>query len=1130
MATRQRIVRIRREYNQWVANQTLEDYALRFTARSARRWSGARVANTALGAISFLALEAIGGTVTLNYGVPNAVLAIICVTVLIFATATPIAIFAARHGVDIDLLTRGAGFGYIGSTITSLIYASFTFLFFAIEAAILATMLRACFGLPMWLGYILCSAVVVPLVMYGFTFISKLQLWTQPVWLTLNLLPFAFIFSHGFGLVADWSHYEGIARPLGGGFDPLLFGAAASVVFSLVAQIGEQVDFLRFLPPPTAERAPLGWWAAVLAGGPGWILIGLPKLLAGSFLAWLALRNGLLPEQAAQPTEMYRVAFGAVLASPPAALLLAGLFVVLSQIKINVTNAYAGSIAWSNFFSRLTHSHPGRVVWVVFNIAIALLLMEIGVYAAIERTLAVFATVAAAWVGPLVADLVVNKTLGLSPPGIEFKRAHLYDINPVGVGAMAMALLVSLGAYAGWAGEMAQAFAPFVAFAVAFVASPLIAWATRGRYYLARKPRADWAKQGAVRCVVCENVFDPEDSAYCPAYGGAICSLCCSLDARCHDACKPHARYSNQLLAPLRAVLPPFLVAALANRLARYCAILLLLAGGIAATLLAIYVQTSEQLGGPDLLAASFLRAFFVLLAVAGVVAWILVLGGESRRTAERETERQTGLLMSEIAAHQRTDAALQKAKEVAEAANLAKSRYVTGISHELRTPLNAILGYAQLLEHDQTIPERRRDGIRIIRRSGEHLAGLIEGLLDISKIEAGRIELYRDIVRLPHFLDQLVDMFRLQAQAKGIGFEFTHRGRLPDRVRTDERRLRQILINLLSNAIKFTRLGKVSLRVSCSGDIARFEVEDSGVGIAEADLGRVFEPFQRVENSRMSDEAGVGLGLTITRLLTQIMGGDIAVTSTVGRGSTFVVRLMLSEVGGPGQMAPAAQEVIGYTGARRRILLADDDPVHRGLIEDVLLPLGFVLLCATDGPECLRIAARMQPELFLLDIAMPGMSGWDLARHLREQGFASTPIVMVSANANELNHALLGNEIHDDVLAKPISLPTLLEKIGRLLGIEWTMGPPGSRDVAALPGPRQPPLGPMQLDGLRQLAAIGYVRGLRDQLDLLEREVPEAGLYLATLRGFVAEFRLDAFMAELESGLALTTEPDKGL
>ena len=176
MAKRQRIVRIRRDYNQWVANETMEDYALRFTARAARRWPAWRVANTALGAISFLALEAIGGTITVDYGFANAAWAIACTAVLIFATGLPIAFFAARYGVDIDLLTRGAGFGYIGSTITSLIYASFTFIFFAIEAAILASMLKASLGLPLWLGYVVCATVIIPLVMHGITFISRLQL------------------------------------------------------------------------------------------------------------------------------------------------------------------------------------------------------------------------------------------------------------------------------------------------------------------------------------------------------------------------------------------------------------------------------------------------------------------------------------------------------------------------------------------------------------------------------------------------------------------------------------------------------------------------------------------------------------------------------------------------------------------------------------------------------------------------------------------------------------------------------------------------------------------------------------------------------------------------------------------
>ena len=490
-------------------------------------------------------------------------------------------------------------------------------------------------------------------------------------------------------------------------------------------------------------------------------------------------------------------------------------------------------------------------MWVVFNIAIALLLMELGVYQAIEHTLVIFSDVAASWVGALVADLVINKTLGLSPPGIEFKRAHLYDINPVGVGAMLLALIASLGSYFGVFGLLAQAFSPFVALAVAFTAAPLIAWSTKGRYYLARKPRAAWAAAGPIQCVVCENAFDPEDSAYCPVYQGAICSLCCSLDARCHDGCKPHARYSSQLMVPLRTMLPQAIMARLTTRLGRYGAVLAALALITGATLLVIYLQILAALPDQGYVLPTFIKAFFLLLAVCAVVAWLLVLGQESRHAAQEETLRQTGLLMSEIEAHRRTDAALQKAREVAEAANLAKSRYVTGISHELRTPLNAILGYAQLLERDTAIPERRRDGVRIIRRSGEHLAALIEGLLDISKIEAGRIELHRDRVRLPEFLDQLVDMFQLQARAKAIDLSFTHEGRLPAVVRTDERRLRQILINLLSNAIKFTQRGGVQLRVRWRDEIAEFEVEDTGIGIAPKDLERVFEPFQRVENSR---------------------------------------------------------------------------------------------------------------------------------------------------------------------------------------------------------------------------------------------------------------------------------------
>src|SRR5882757_2841219 len=574
MTAQQRIVRVRRNYNQWVANQTLEDYALRFTAKSARKLSSFRVANTAIGAVSFLALEAIGGSITINYGFLNATSAILIVGALIFLTSIPIAYYASTYGVDIDLLTRGAGFGYLGSTITSLIYASFTFLFFAIEAAIMSLALEMCFGVPLFVGYVLSSLVVIPLVTHGITFISRFQLWTQPIWLTLHLIPFVFIAVADPGSFAAWTQFPGNTGADGHGFNILLFGTASTVVFSLVAQIGEQVDFLRFLPPQRQTR--WSWWLALLSAGPGWIVPGALKMLAGSFLAFLAIEHLVPADKAAEPTQMYLVAFQYVFSSPGLALAFTGAFIIISQLKINVTNAYAGSIAWSNFFSRLTHSHPGRVVWVVFNVAIALLLMELGIFKVLEHTLGLYSIVAVGWVGALVADLVINKPLGLSPAGIEFKRAHLYDINPVGVGAMLLSIIVSTAAFFGVFGETAQALAPFISFFIGFVMAPLIAYATKGRFYVARAPRQSWSGLQVIRCSICEHDFETEDMAHCPAYSGPICSLCCSLETRCRDFCKPQGRISNQMLALVGQALPERVIRSLNTDVGRYLGVLLL--------------------------------------------------------------------------------------------------------------------------------------------------------------------------------------------------------------------------------------------------------------------------------------------------------------------------------------------------------------------------------------------------------------------------------------------------------------------------------------------------------------------------------------------------------------------------
>lgn len=1117
MAGRQRIDRVRRQYNQWVANQTLEDYALRFTAKSARRWSAARVANTALGAISFLAMEAIGGTITLNYGVTNATAAILVVSLIIFFCGVPIAYYAAKCGIDIDLLTRGAGFGYIGSTVTSLIYASFTFIFFAIEAVILASALEMCFGIPRPIGYLISAVVIIPLVAYGITLISRFQLWTQPLWVILHIIPFAAIAWHNPSSFAEWRKFSGEHGDLNGHFDLLLFGVAASVVFSLVAQIGEQVDFLRFLPRDR-RASRISWWVAMMSAGPGWIVLGALKLLAGSFLAFFALSHGVPPEEAAEPAHMYLEAFRYVLSQPEFALALTGTFVILSQVKINVTNAYAGSIAWSNFFSRLTHSHPGRVVWLVFNVIVALLLMEIGVYKALEQTLALYSNVAIAWVGALVADLVVNKPLGLRPQQIEFKRAHLYDVNPVGVGAMTIATIVSISAFYGLFGPTAKALSAFIALAAAFITAPLIAWATGGKYYIARKPKRSWQNIEAIQCCICEHAFEPEDMASCPAYAGPICSLCCSLDARCHDLCKPHARIQAQVSETLGRLMPEPIYARINSQLGHYIGVFVVSAGLVALVLGLIYLQTSASVRGDNAIVSDVLwKVFFSLSIIIGVVAWLFVLAQQSRRAAEAETRRQTALLIQEIDAHKRTDAELQRAKEVAESANLAKSRYVVGLSHELRSPLNAISGYAQLLEQDATLSTKPRDQVRVVRRSADHLSGLIDGILDISKIEAGRLYLSRDEVRLGEFLDQLVGMFRLQAAAKGIDFVFRRPPHLPRVVYADEKRLRQVLINLLSNAIKFTQTGSVQFVVHYRSPVAEFEVVDTGPGIQADDLERIFAPFERGTLGVSQPQTGTGLGLTISRLLAGVMGGDIKVTSTVGTGSTFKVKILLSEVTNPQRIAPVEAPVSGYHGPRKTILVTDDDPVHRDLLREVLTPLGFILLSAPDGAGCLALAQHCRPDLFLLDISMPAMDGWAVAEALRASGHHQARILMVSASALEAHGAPLAQPFHDGYLMKPIDIPRLLETIRQLLKLEWQYGSNG----AAVPLWRpetgsKPPL--RHVEALIGLGQIGYVKGIQLKLDEIGSEHPEHADFVAQMRSLVDRFDLDQYMTTLKT------------
>lgn len=288
------------------------------------------------------------------------------------------------------------------------------------------------------------------------------------------------------------------------------------------------------------------------------MIIGAAKQLGGAFLAFVALEavgatHALEP--IAPQIEALRPWLGG-LALPAAAL-----FVIVSQIKINVTNAYSGSLSWSNFFSRVTHRHPGRVWYIFLNLGIALTLMELNMFAVLGKLLGFYSNVGIAWIVAVAADLVINKRLGLSPPYIEFKRAYLYAVNPAGFGAMVIASTVSILAFFGLFGTYVEAFSTFIAAGLALVLCPLIAWMTRGKYYLARPntvngPDAEVEDVTATHtCSVCETAYELPDIADCPVQSGPICSLCCSLDATCGDACRKEVT-GGAVILPMPSVRP----------------------------------------------------------------------------------------------------------------------------------------------------------------------------------------------------------------------------------------------------------------------------------------------------------------------------------------------------------------------------------------------------------------------------------------------------------------------------------------------------------------------------------------------------------------------------------------------
>lgn len=387
-------------------------------------------------------------------------------------------------------------------------------------------------------------------------------------------------------------------------------------------------------------------------------------------------------------------------------------------------------------------------------------------------------------------------------------------------------------------------------------------------------------------------------------------------------------------------------------------------------------------------------------------------------------------------------------ARDRAEVANRAKSAFLAAMSHDLRTPLNGVLGFAQLLQRDRNLTQRQQAGVNAIRQSGEHLLTLINDILDLAKIEAGKFELCPTVFDLPRYLDGLVELMGVRARQKPalqLGAELS--ADLPETFRADEKRLRQVLLNLLDNAVKFTERGTVTLRVRTGGSNAlRFEVQDSGAGMDAVQLSRLFQPFEQVGGLEDRNR-GTGLGLAISRQFVRLMGSEIHVQSAKGEGTRFWFDLALEPAAQEGPSAPPSAPgcVIGYAGVRRRILVVDDVVTNRVLLLDMLGGLGFELCEAGDGTEAVSVLASSKPDLILLDIRMPRLGGLETLGLLR-QTHAQLPVIAISAGAmvDDKERSLSAGA--NAFLTKPINLQALLDQMGALLDLEWveeTRAPP---------------------------------------------------------------------------------------
>ena len=517
----------------------------------------------------------------------------------------------------------------------------------------------------------------------------------------------------------------------------------------------------------------------------------------------------------------------------------------------------------------------------------------------------------------------------------------------------------------------------------------------------------------------------------------------------------------------------------------------------------------------------------------------------EYSRTLEMKVEERTAELKT---AKEEAEAA----RSLADSANSAKSEFLSNMSHELRTPLNGILGYAQIFQQDKSLNRKQIDGVNVIYQCGTHLLNLINDILDLSKIEARKMELYPSKIDFATFLQGVVEMCRIKAEEKGISFTYLVSSILPERIVADDKRLRQVLINLLGNAIKFTDNGGVTLKVdlldSCESKkqggqewqrqaiskeynlsqlpVAkiRFQVDDTGVGMTSEQVAKIFLPFEQVGDTGRRSQ-GTGLGLSISQKIAEMMGSRIQIASELGRGSTFWFDTDLPIVASS-QLVKNNYEtraIAGYAGEKRKILVVDDRWENRNILRNLLEGFDFVVVEAPNGDRGLERFFKHKPDLILTDMEMPDLDGLEMTRRLRAQSeLRELPIIAFSARAYQTDRDKSIEAGCNDFLPSPIVADSLFAMLQSYLKLEWIYGekeaattyPNSQADMQ--PVNIVPPPEPI-LKELYELAAGGLLFEIEEILEKLETSSAKFRAFNSKVFKLTEEFESDKIMELIE-------------